>query len=377
MQFIDLKAQYTALKTEIDAAIERAVSEGQFIMGSQVEELENEISEYLGVKHVVTCANGTDALQMLYMAYGVGVGDAVFCPDITFVATVEPAVMLGATPVFCDISPESFNICVESLKRQIEAVIAEGKLKPKAVVPVDFLGNPADYAELEKVTKHYGLLLIEDAAQSFGSEQGGVKCGAFGNAAIASFFPAKPLGCYGDGGAVMTNNGELADLCRSIRVHGKGRSKYENVRIGMNSRLDTIQAAVLLVKLDALKKYEMAARQDIAMRYDAAFSGKLQLQKIAPDSLSAYAQYVVLAESTARRDAVIRGLEERNIPAMVYYPLPQHKLDLFKDVNSYSETFPVSSDYCARTFSLPMHPYLKREEQEMIIKTVLEAHVSS
>jgi dTDP-4-amino-4,6-dideoxygalactose transaminase len=373
MQFIDLKAQYAALKHQIDAAIQAAVTEGQFIMGRQVEEFENEASEFLGVKYFMSCANGTDALQMMYMAYGIGAGDAVFCPDITFVATVEPAVMLGAVPVFCDVSPDSFNMCPESLERQIKAVIAEGKLKPKAIVPVDILGNPADYPELERIAKQYGMILIEDAAQSFGSELNGKKCGSFGDSAITSFFPAKPLGCYGDGGAVMTNDDGIAALCRSIRVHGKGRSKYENVRVGMNSRLDTIQAAVLSVKIKALRDYEMDARHHIAARYNEAFAGKVQVQKITQGGRSAYAQYVFLAQDTESRDAIAEHLKTKGIPTMIYYPLPQHELDVFSGVNSYGEGFEVSSDYCRRTLSLPMHPYLKPKEQDMIIEAVIES----
>ncbi len=373
MEFIDLKAQYRALKPEMDAALQTAVEEGQFIMGRQVAELEREIAAYTGVEHVISCANGTDALQLLYMAYGVGAGDAVFCPDVTFISSVEPAVMLGAKPVFCDIGAESFNLSPESLVRQIEAVKSEGKYRAKAIVAVDFLGNPADYAAIAEIADKYGLILIQDAAQSFGAELNGQKCGAFGHSATTSFFPAKPLGCYGDGGAVMTNDANIADICRSLRVHGKGASKYENVRIGLNSRLDTLQAAVLQVKLKALKAYEMDERQRVAARYAAAFAGKFQLQKVADGARSAWAQYAVLAESTARRDAIMARLNEKAIPNMIYYPYPQHTLEVFKGVDQYGEEFAAANGYCARTFSLPMSPYLTEEDQAAVIEAVLGA----
>lgn len=373
MQFIDLKAQYSALKREIDAAIQTVLDEGQFISGKQVEELEQQISEYLNVEHVIACANGTDALQLLYMAYGIGEGDAVFCPDITFIASIEPAAMLGAVPVFCDVSPDSFNLCPESLERQIKAVINEGSLRPSAVVVVDFLGNPADYGELGKVCDKYGLLLIEDAAQSFGASYNGKMCGSMGDSAITSFFPAKPLGCYGDGGAVMTNAGEIAELCRSLRVHGKGKSKYDNVRIGVNSRLDTLQAAILQVKLKALKEYELERRQIIAARYDEAFKGMFNLVDVSSGCVSAYAQYALLAGSAKERGSILARLEAAGIPSMVYYPNPLHTLEAFEGVQAYGETFSVSADYCKRTFSLPMHPYLGAEEQDKIIRAVLEA----
>lgn len=373
MQFIDLKAQYAALKAEMDAAIDEVLDEGQYIMGRHVGAFETALAEYVGVKHVVSCANGTDALQMLYMAYGIGAGDAVFCPDITFIATIEPACMLGATPVFCDVSRGDYNMDPESLQRQIQAVLAEGKLTPRAVVPIDFLGNPADYEALRAIAKQYNMILIEDAAQSIGSRCGNAMCGALGDAAIASFFPAKPLGCYGDGGAVLTDDGELADLCRSIRVHGKGTSKYANIRIGLNSRLDTLQAAVLLVKLRALQAYEMEQRQVIAQRYHEALGHDFTLLKVEKGNVSAYAQYAVLAETTAIRDKIVAHLATKEIPSMVYYPAPQHTLPVFEGVSAYGEPFSAALDYCARTFSLPMHPYLDEATQETIITSVLEA----
>ena len=376
MQFIDLKAQYNASKSEIDRAVQTVLEEGQFISGVQVKEFERELAEFVGVDHVVTCANGTDALQLLYMAYDVSGGDAVFCPDITFIATVEPAVMLGATPVFCDVSPDSYNVFPESLRRQINAVVREGKLTPKVVATVDFLGNPADYDALNEICKEYGLILIEDAAQSFGASYKGGMCGSFGGAAITSFFPAKPLGCYGDGGAIMTNSENIADLCRSLCVHGKGSSKYDNIRIGVNSRLDTLQAAILRIKLKALKDSEMEKRQIVARKYDAAFKDicRFKLIKTPDDCVSVYAQYALLAENRNIRDHIITHLTELKIPSMIYYKNPMHRLKVFENINvSYGEKFSVSDDYCSRTFSLPMHPYLNEADQKTVIDAVLEA----
>jgi len=373
MQFIDLKAQYTALKKEIDQQIHGVLDHGQYIMGKEVFELESKIGEFLDIKHVISCANGTDALTMLYMAYNIGAGDAVFCPDITFFASVEPVMLLGATPVFCDIDAKTFNLSLESLEKQIHAVRREGKLNPRAVVAVDFLGNPMDYTALARLCEKYQLLLIEDAAQSFGGDFQGRKCGSFGDSAATSFFPAKPLGCYGDGGAIMTNDDEIAKICQSLRVHGKGKNKYENVRIGMNSRLDSLQAAILLPKLQALREYEFEARQIIARRYDEAFISHFQLPKLPELGRSAYAQYALLAETSTLRDSIIERLNEAGIPNMIYYPRAQHTLEAFVNLDSYSETFKNASDYCMRTFSIPMHPYLDQEKQAYIIKIIKEA----
>ncbi len=373
MQFIDLKAQYQNLKSEIDNAIHSVLDHGQYIMGQNVTEFENALSEYTNMKHVVSCGNGTDALQMIFMAYNIGVGDAVFCPDVTFIASVEPACMLGATPVFCDITKDTYNLSPLSLEEQIKNVLDKGVHTPKAVVAVDMLGNPANYNKISDICKKYNLILIEDAAQSFGATYNGEKCCSFGDIAITSFFPAKPLGCYGDGGAIFTNDDEIAEVLRSIRVHGKGSSKYDNVRVGMNSRLDTIQAAILNVKFKAFKEYEIDARQKIAKRYNEAFKGKFITPFVSENSMSVYAQYVLLAENTNQRDSVIKHLSENNIPNMVYYPNPQHKLKVFEGNEYLRADFSNSDNYCATTFSLPMHPYLSEEEQDMVIKAVLEA----
>lgn len=374
MQFIDLKAQYHALKSEIDANIQSVLDSAQFIGGPQVKELEGQLAAFTGRKHCITCANGTDALQITYMVAGVGEGDAVFCPDMTFISSTEPAKMFGATSVFCDITPDTYTLCPESLERQIQAVLAEGKLTPKAVVAVDILGNPCDYDAIVPICEKYGLFLIEDAAQSFGASYKGKRACAFGHIATTSFFPAKPLGCYGDGGAIFTDDDEMNAIIRSICVHGKGPGgKYDNVRVGMNSRLDTLQAAILLPKLKALGDYEIDARQTVAGRYNTAFAGKLQTPFVADGCVSAWAQYAVLAKDTETRDRVIAHLKEKNIPNMVYYPTPQHALPVFKNEPAYGETFKNANDYCARTFSLPMHPYLEEAEQQTVIDAVLEA----
>lgn len=373
MQFIDLKAQYQALKAEINENIQAVLDDGRYIGGPHVKQLEEKLAAYVGRKHCISCANGTDALQIAYMVYGIGAGDAVFCPDITFISSTEPSKMLGATSVFCDIQPDTYNLCPESLERQIRAVLAEGKLTPRAVVAVDILGNPCDYDAIIPICEKYGLILIEDAAQSFGATYKGRKCGAFGEIATTSFFPAKPLGCYGDGGAIFVDDDELANVIRSVCVHGKGpRGKYDNIRIGMNSRLDTIQAAILLPKFRALVDYEIDHRQTVAGRYNAAFAAHFTTPYVQQDCRSVYAQYAILAKDTATRDRVVAHLTEKKIPNMIYYPTPQHALPVFSEEPAYGEAFANANDYCARTLSLPMHPYLSEEEQQMIIDAVLE-----
>lgn len=374
MQFIDLKAQYRSLKTEIDTNIQAVVDSAQFIGGPFVRELEEKLAAFTGRKHCITCANGTDALQIAYMVAGIGPGDAVFCPDMTFISSTEPAKMFGATSVFCDITPDTYCLCPESLERQIQAVRAEGKLTPKAVVAVDILGNPCDYDTIGTICEKYGLFLIEDAAQSFGASYHGKRAGAFGHIATTSFFPAKPLGCYGDGGAVFTDDDHAADLVRSLCVHGKGPGgKYDNIRVGMNSRLDAIQAAVLLPKLKALDTYEIDARQTVARRYNEAFAGRFVTPFVAEGCVSAWAQYALLAVDTVQRDRIVAHLNEAGIPNMIYYPTPQHALPVFREEPHYGGTFRNADDYCARTFSLPMHPYLEEAEQQQVIDAVLEA----
>ena len=362
MRFIDLEAQYQALKADIDANIQSVLGSAQFIGGPYVQELEARLAAFTG------------PLQLAFLAAGVGAGDAVFCPDMTFISSTEPAKMSGAASVFCDILPDTYCLSPESLERQIEAVLAEGRLVPKAVVAVDILGSPCDYDAIGPICQRYGLTLIEDAAQSFGASYHGRRAGAFGHIATTSFFPAKPLGCYGDGGAVFTDDDGVDALCRSLCVHGKGPGgKYDNIRIGMNSRLDSLQAAILLPKLKALEDYELDARQAVAARYSAAFAGEFTTPFVAEGCVSAWAQYALLAKDTAQRDRITAHLTAAGIPNMVYYPKPQHALPVFRDEPSYGETFRSADDYCARTFSLPMHPYLTEAEQDEVIRAVWEA----
>ena len=369
MEFIDLKAQYQDLKEDIDARIHNVLHKSNFILGEEVAEFEQKLADYVGVKHVIGCSDGTAALQLIYMAYGIGSGDAVFCPDMTFIASIEPACMLGATPIFCDIDMQTYNIDSESLERQIKAVLTEGKYTPKAIVAVDFLGNPADYKKIRDIAGKYNLFLIEDAAQGMGASVNNVKCGSLGDVGATSFFPSKPLGCYGDGGAIFTNDDELDNLLRSLRVHGKGKSKYENIRIGLNSRLDTMQAAVLLPKLERLEA-EIEKRQKLAKIYDNAFKNILQIPVVNEGMVSSYAQYALLAEDMTQRDYIMKELKSKGIPSLVYYPNPLHSMEVFKDCFKGNETFENTVAYASRTFSIPFSAYLTQEDQEKVIAVI-------
>lgn len=369
MEFIDLKKQYEFLKKEIDEKISEVLVDGHFILGTQVEEFEQRLAEYIGVKHVISCGSGTDALQLIFMAYGIGKGDIIFCPDMTFVASVEPACLLGAKPIFCDIDNKTYNISSESLEYAIREVLKKGVYKPKAIIAVDFLGNPADYEILNEIAKRYGLLLIEDAAQGMGASYQGKKCGSFGDIAATSFFPTKPLGCYGDGGAVFTNDDEMAVLIKSFRVHGKGKNKYDNVRLGINSRLDTIQAAILLVKLAHLED-EINLRQKIAGYYNCELKEYLQIPFIKKDCVTSYAQYSILAENIMQRNLLRDELKKEGIPTILYYPTPMQKLPVF----SKEEYLPCegknTEEYCEKSFAIPFFPYMERGQQEKIVRVI-------
>ncbi len=370
MEFIDLKSQYKAYKDEFDPAIAQVISDAAFIGGAEVNAFEEELASYIGVEHCITCGNGTEALQLIYMAYGIGSGDAVFCPDMTFIASIEPAAMLGATPVFVDIDPVSYNLDPAALEKRICEVKEAGKLVPKAVVAVDFLGNPAAYDELSAICKKHGLLLIEDGAQGTGGIYKGRKLGSLGDIAATSFFPSKPLGCYGDGGAVFTNDEGIAELIRSIKVHGKGSSKYDNVRIGMNSRLDNLQAAVLRVKLAHLDE-EMERRQEVAKAYDAALRDVISVPFVEPDCRSAYAQYILLAKDSAEREMVMAAMNDASVPSLIYYPKCLHAMKAFKACND--ESYPVAEDYAARNFGLPFSAFLCEEDIERVCSVVCNA----
>ena len=368
MEFINLKEQYRRLQPKIDKAVQSIMANASFIGGAEVEELETRLASYVGRKHCVSCGNGTDALMLVALAYGIGEGDAVFCPDMTFVASVEPFCMLGATPVFVDIDETSYNIDPVELEAAIVRVKQEGKYTAKAVIMVDFLGIPADYETIKTVCEKHGLLLIEDAAQGMGARYQNKMCGSLGDVSCTSFFPSKPLGCYGDGGAVFTDSDEIASILRSYKVHGKGSSKYDNIRIGVNSRLDTIQAAVLLAKLDVLEE-EMEKRQEIAARYDEAFHEVLQIPRIEKGNRCAYAQYVMLAKDTAERNKLLAAMKEADIPSLLYYPKALHRMDAFR--LSPLVAYPNADRYAECNFGVPFSPYLTKEEQELVIQTVL------
>ena len=358
MQFIDLAAQYQYLKAKIDTRIQRVLDHGQYIMGPEVRELEEQLANYVGVKHAITCANGTDALTLAMMVLDVKQGDAVFCPTFTFFATAETIAFQHATPILVDSDAATFNLCPVDLERRIIKVISEGKLKPKAIVAVDLFGLPADYPAIVAIAKKYDLKIIEDAAQGFGGEIYGQRAGSFGDIATTSFFPAKPLGCYGDGGAIFTNNDDYAALLRSYRVHGKGSDKYDNVRIGMNSRLDTIQAAILLEKLAAFPD-ELRQRNRAAKNYETALAGRYQTP-VTPDGyLSSWAQYTLVDEN---RDAIMADYKTKGVPTVIYYGTCMHQQTAFKDLG-YSDTeFPVASRLARQVFSLPMHGYLEVDQ---------------
>lgn len=369
MQFRDLKEQYRVLKDDIDAAMIKVATDSNFISGQQVIELENELAEYVGVKHCITCGNGTDALTMMMMAWDIKEGDAVFVPDFTFFASGEIVSFEGATPVFYDVRKDTFNADVISLEKAIQAVIEEGKLCPKAIIAVDLFGQPADYLEIERLAKKYNLLVLEDGAQGFGGAIGGRKACSFGDAATTSFFPAKPLGCYGDGGAIFTNDDKVAEYLRSIRVHGKGSYKYDNVRIGWNSRLDTIQAAILQVKLKAFKEYEVDAVNRAAEQYTELLKDVVETPIVQEGMYSSWAQYTIQLKSEEERDGLQSWLKEQGIPTMVYYPKPMHSQKAFEKVKEYVKC-PVTEKLCTTVLALPMHPYLKVEDQVLVSREI-------
>ena len=369
MQFRDLKQQYQVLKKDIDAAMVEVATNCNFINGQQVKDLEKELADYVGVKHCITCGNGTDALTMAMMAWGIGKGDAVFVPDFTFFSSGEIVSHAGATPVFVDVDFDTFNISVEALEQAVEKVIAEGKLAPKAVVAVDLFGLPADFAGVRNVADKYGLKVLEDGAQGFGGNIAGKRACSFGDISTTSFFPAKPLGCYGDGGAVFTDDDEIADILESIRVHGKGEMKYENVRIGLNSRLDTIQAAILSIKLKAFDQYELVDVNTVAEKYTeglASLKGKVKTPVIPENFYSSWAQYTIQLEDRATRDKLQSELKAAGIPSMVYYPKPMHRQEAFADYEYDDADFPNTIKLCDTVLSLPMHPYLGDEDSKIV-----------
>ena len=363
MEFRNLKAQYSHLKNEIDPAILDACAGAHYIAGPEVASLEKSLADYAGVGHCVACANGTDALQLALMAWGVGPGDAVFVPDFTFFSSGEVVSALGATPVFVDVDERSYNIDPTSLEQAIGFVRTQTELSPKVVVAVDLFGLPADYPVIQTICKKNNLFLLEDGAQGFGGSIDGKMACSFGDISTTSFFPAKPLGCYGDGGAVFTDNADWAALVRSFAVHGKGTMKYDNVRIGMNSRLDTIQAAILQVKLKAFAEYEVNDVNDIAAVYDEALKDTgLVLPKIEPGFRSSWAQYTVQVPDRIDRQDLQDKLKSQGIPTMVYYPKPMHAQKAFEGASLCPDGCPITEKLCAHVLSLPMGPYLVPDE---------------
>ena len=363
MEFIDLKAQYTHLKEKIDARIQKVLDHGHYIMGPEVQELEEKLAHYVGVKHCISCANGTDALQLALMAFDIGEGDAVFVPTFTFFATAEVVAFAKATPIFIDSDERTFNIDPVKLEAAIIKTINENRLKPKAIIAVDLFGLPADYPKIEAIAKKYNLKLIEDSAQGFGGTINGKKAGSFGDIATTSFFPAKPLGCYGDGGAIFTNSDDIAELLRSFRVHGKGSDKYDNVRVGVNSRLDTIQAAILLEKLAAFPQ-ELQSRNKVAAYYTQSLKDHFITPQVPEGYLSSWAQYTLINPS---RNELMIKLKSAGVPTMIYYSKCMHQQTAFNNLVEMKHECTVAEKLSVQVFSLPMHPYL---ESRNIQKTV-------
>jgi UDP-2-acetamido-2-deoxy-ribo-hexuluronate aminotransferase len=399
MHFIDLAAQQRRIRQKIEANISAVLDHGKYIMGPEIKQLEERLADYVGVKHAIGCASGTDALLMALMGFQVGPGDAIFTTPFTFIATAEVISLLGATPVFVDIDPQTYNmdpakldLAIRAIKQNDSSIYplpmppdhapcslprrstsedGSSALQPKGIIAVDLFGLPADYDQIDAVATKNDLFVIEDAAQSFGGELNGKKACAFGNIACTSFFPAKPLGCYGDGGMCFTDDDSLAEIMQSVRVHGKGHHKYDNVRCGINGRLDTLQAAVLLAKFDIFPE-EIALRQLVADRYTALLDSLADLNspKIPPGYKSAWAQYSILAKDGPHRAALQNHLKAGGIPTAVYYPKPLHLQSAYSALGYQAGDFAVSENCAERIFSIPMHPYLSEEEQQKIVETI-------
>jgi dTDP-4-amino-4,6-dideoxygalactose transaminase len=367
--FVDLKAQYALIKDQVHAGIDRVLEHGQYILGPEVAECESRLAAFAGAKHCLTVSSGTDALVAPLMALGIGPGDAVFVPTFTFTATVEVVLLVGARPIYVDVHPRLFNIHLDHLARQIAAVRQQGRSRPRAVIAVDLFGLPADYAGLEALCKTEGLTLIADAAQSFGATYNGRRVGTLAPITATSFFPAKPLGCYGDGGAIFTDDSTLHDTLASIRVHGQGRSKYEVERIGLNARFDTVQAAILLAKLGVFEQ-ELAARDEVARQYTAALEGSVEVPVVPAGFRSAWAQFSILSD---RRDAIASALRNAGIPSAIYYPLPMHRQAAYQEYGEGEGMCPVAETLAKRVLSLPMHPYLDAATIDRVSEIVRSA----
>jgi len=367
--FIDLKVQQLRIKPGIEAAIARVLAHGQYILGPEVAALEMRLAAFCGARHAITCASGTDALLLVLIARGIGPGDAVFVPSFTFVATAEVVAVLGATPVFIDIEEDTFLMDAGQLGSAIIDAKEHG-LRPRAVIPVDLFGQPADYEEIGRIARTAGLFVLADAAQSFGATQNGKRAGSLAPVTATSFFPAKPLGCYGDGGAIFTDDDDLAETLLSLRVHGKGQDKYDNVRIGINGRIDTLQAAILIEKLTIFED-EIAARQRVAGRYTAALQDLVRTPAVTRGSTSVWAQYTIQVND---RDHLASHLKGKGIPTAIYYPKPLHLQEAYLSYPRAPGGLPVSERLADSVISLPMHPYLLEQEQDRIVEAVCEIY---
>lgn len=369
MEFRDLKQQYQFHKTELDHAVQSVFADANFIQGRQVSQLEALLAEYAGVKHCITCANGTDALQLALMTWNIGKGDAVFVPDFTFFSSGEVVPLVGAVPVFVDIEEDTYNISLQSLECAVEYIIKNTGLKPRAIVAVDLFGQPADFSKIRQIADQYNLLVLEDAAQGFGGKIGEKRACSFSDIATTSFFPAKPLGCYGDGGAVFTDNDEWAEMLESYRVHGKGKDKYDNVRIGMNSRLDTIQAAVLLEKLSFFDE-EIETCNWIADQYTKSLKSFVKVPVIKEGMYSSWAQYTICFQNNKKREQAVEILKENDIPSAIYYRRPMHMQGAFRKNGFRELDYSVTEKICDCCLSLPMHPYLNVNDIDKIVDTI-------
>ena len=381
MQFRDLQKQYEVLKDEINAALMSVAASANFISGPQVKELERALAEYVGVKHCITCANGTDAITIAMRTWGVGKGDAVFVPDFTFFSSGECPADEGGTPIYVDVDQRTYNIDPMKLEEAVKKIIAEGKYKAKVVEAVDLFGLPADYPEIKAICKKYDLLLLEDGAQGFGGNINGKKACSFGDISTTSFFPAKPLGCYGDGGAIFTDNDEWADLIRSICVHGKDtcnpndpNAKYNNVRLGKNSRLDTLQAAILLPKFKAFVDYELAEVNKVASWYTEGLKDiDLVLPEVRKGFYSSWAQYTIQLPDRVNRKELQAKLKALGIPSMVYYAKPMHCQSAFAGTDSAIADCPVTEQHCAKVLSLPLDPYKTKRDIDFVVDEIKKA----
>ena len=372
MQFRDLKTQYTVLKDEMDKAILDVVASSAYVMGPKIKEMEMAFADYVGTKHCIACNSGTDALLLALKAWDVKPGDAVFVPSFTFFASAEVIAMQGATPVFVDVDKDTFNIDVADLERKIEQTLKGGKLTPRVVIAVDLFGLPADFKAVRKVADKYHLYVLEDGAQGFGGRIGDKKACTFGDISTTSFFPAKPVGCYGDGGAVFTDNDEWAALMESYHIHGKGSDRYDNVRIGMNSRLDSIQAAILIVKLKAFKDYELVDVNKVAARYTEKLKGVVKTPVVPEGFYSSWAQYTLQLKDKEQRAGLQAALKALDIPTAIYYPIPMHRQTAFSYLNLDDNRCPVSDQLADTVISLPIHPYLSEADQDMICQVVCD-----